>query len=251
MKKTLASVVICMLLIGCAATEFRHARANANLVKNGMTVQQAIELIGSSPTNKTSTALEWRRGNAQTYDATTDGAVIFHVADGVIIDVPEGGIFGPEARRLYLAAREAQREQQRTLYREQQEKQAKAAAAAAEERAAEIEAEIQAAAHAKVSCNLKSNCSKVFALAQIYVATETDQKIQVVTDSVIQTYNPTDVGHVGASIIKMPGRNDDAEVSLSLSCKSGNTLAGESLCRIRNTRVYKGFRTFIERRLVE
>ena len=78
-----------------------------------------------------------------------------------------------------------------------------------------------------------------------------DQKIQVVTDSVIQTYNPTDVGHVGASIIKMPGRNDDAEVSLSLSCKSGNTLAGESLCRIRNTRVYKGFRTFIERRLVE
>lgn len=251
MKKSLASVVICIILIGCAATEFKHARANANLVKNGMTVQQAIELIGSSPTNKSATALEWRRGNAQTYDATSDGAVIFHVANGVIVDVPEGGIFGPEARRLYLTAREAQREQQKAMYREQQEKQAEAAAAEAKKRATEVAAEMQAAARAKVSCNVKSNCSKVFALAQIYVATETDQKIQVVTDSVIQTYNPTDVGHVGASIVKMPGRGDDADVSLSLSCKSGDTPAGESLCRTRNTLIYERFRTFIERRLAD
>jgi hypothetical protein len=47
-----------------------------------------------------------------------------------------------------------------------------------------------AANGAKVVCDLKTTCAKVFALAQIYIATETDQKIQVVTDSVIQTYNP-------------------------------------------------------------
>lgn len=240
-----------MFLVGCAATEFKHARHNANLVKNGMTVQQAIDLIGSPPTSKTATTLEWRRGNAQTYDATPAGAVIFHVKDGMVIDVPEGGIFSPEARRTYLDTLKAKHDQQQALYREQQEKKAKEAADATNKRKAEIADEMYAAARAKVPCNVKTNCSKVFALAQIYVATETDQKIQVVTDSVIQTYNPTEVGHVGASIIKMPGHGDDAEVSLSLSCKTGSSLAGESLCSIRNTQIYAGFKNFIERRLAD
>ena len=116
---------------------------------------------------------------------------------------------------------------------------------------AEISAEMQAAANARVACNMKSTCQKVFALAQIYIATETDQKIQVVTDSVIQTYNPTEAGHVGASIIKMPGRGDNADVSLSLSCKSDGLRETQSLCRLKNTRLYNGFRPFIEHRLVQ
>jgi len=273
LKIFLSLVFISMLLASCAATTFNHARSNANLVKDGMTVQQAVSLIGMPPTHETATTLEWRSGHAQSYDATPDGAISFQVKDGVIVGVPEGGIFGSEARRRFIAAWAEKRDQEaanqmgqqqkaaeaeaeaarrRNALLEQQAEKARAEAAAADAEArAEIAAEMQAAANARVACNVKSTCPKVFALAQIYIATETDQKIQVVTDSVIQTYNPTDIGHVGASIIKMPGRGDNAEVTLSLSCKSGDYREGQSLCRIKNTRLYQGFRPFIERRLVQ
>lgn len=259
--------------MGCAATTFNHARSNANSVKNGMTIQQTVALIGMAPTHETATTLEWRSGRAQTYDATTDGAISFQVKDGVIVGVPEGGIFGIEARRQFVTAWAAKRDQEAAGQRDQQEKEAIEAAEAARIRSAElteqdkraradaameeaksraeISAEIQAAANARVACNMKSTCQKVFALAQIYIATETDQKIQVVTDSVIQTYNPTEAGHVGASIIKMPGRGENADVTLSLSCKSDGLHATQSLCRVKNTRLYNGFRPFIEHRLVQ
>jgi hypothetical protein len=272
--KIFSSIVfISMLLVSCAATTFNHARSNANLVKDGMTVQQAVSLIGMPPTHETATTLEWRSGHAQSYDATPDGAISFQVKDGVIVGVPEGGIFGSEARRRFVAAWAEKRDQEAANQRDQQRQAAEAEAEAARKRSAllteqdkklraeaadeeakaraEIAAEMQAAANARIACNVKSTCLKVFALAQIYIATETDQKIQVVTDSVIQTYNPTDIGHVGASIIKMPGRGDSAEVTLTLSCKTGDYREGQSLCRIKNTRLYQGFKPFIERQLVQ
>jgi hypothetical protein len=227
-----------------------------------MTVEEAIRVIGMQPTTRTDTALEWRRGNAQWYNATPNGAIVFHVKDGRIVEVPEGGIFGPEALRLYNEKWLAQRERQDALDRERQEKEDRAAAEAKAKREAELVAEAQqvrkeladeaqAAADAKVTCNVKSTCGKVFALAQIYIATETDQKIQVVTDSVIQTYNPTEIGNVGASIIKMPQRGDNAMVSLSLSCKTSDFSESRALCRSKKTMLYKRFRPFIEGRVAQ
>jgi hypothetical protein len=251
LKRYLIAVFIGLLLTGCASSAFRSARANANLVKNGMTVQEAVQVIGTPPSIRTATVLEWRHGTAQRYDATPNGAISFHVKNGVIVDVPEGGIFGPAARRLYAEEWSAQRERNQALDREKQEKDAKAAAEARARIAAEIMAETSAANDAKVVCDLKTTCAKVFALAQIYIATETDQKIQVVTDSVIQTYNPTETGNVGASIIKMPQRGDRAVVSLSLTCKSSDLALSESLCRSKRTGLYNGFRPFIESRLVQ
>jgi hypothetical protein len=266
LKRYLIALFFGLLLTGCASSAFKTARSNANLVKNGMTVQQAVELIGTPPSSRTEAVLEWRRGTAQQYDATLNGAISFHVKDGLIVDVPEGGIFGPVARRQYAEERAAQRERQEALEREQQEKAQEAAAqvdaqraaadaekarANAEQARAEAEAEAKAAADARIACNVKSTCGKVFALAQIYIATETDQKIQVVTDSVIQTYNPTEIGNVGASIIKMPQHGDNAVVSLSLTCKSGDHETGGSLCRVKKTSLYERFRPFIESRLAQ
>lgn len=269
MKKFFSFVFVSLVLVGCAATTFNHARSNANSVKSGMTIQQAVALIGMAPTHETATTLEWRSGRAQTYDATPEGAISFQVKDGLIVGVPEGGIFGNEARRQFVEAWAAKRDQEaagrekevmdaaeaarrRSATLAEQAEKARADRAVEEAKMrAEISAEMQAAANARVACNMKSTCQKVFALAQIYIATETDQKIQVVTDSVIQTYNPTEAGHVGASIIKMPGRGDNADVSLSLSCKSDGLRETQSLCRLKNTRLYNGFRPFIEHRLVQ
>jgi hypothetical protein len=238
-----------------------------------MTVQKAVDLIGTPPTDQSATTIDWRHGNAQKYDGTQDGAISFHLKDGLIVDVPEGGIFSPQARRAFVTAWAAQRDQQAARDAALNEAESKAAAearakhdaelAAQAERLrskqiedavqahAELKAEVEAATSAKLACNVKTTCAKVFALAQIYIATETDQKIQVVTDSVIQTYNPTEDGKVGASIIKMPQRGDGALVSLSLSCKSSGFAAMESLCRKKNTRLYQGFLPFIETRLAQ
>lgn len=260
MKKILLSIIAAAFLAGCAASAYKSARSNADLVKNGMTVDQAIAVLGMAPSNRSSTDVEWRRGNAQTYDATPSGAIKFHLKDGLIADVPEGGIFGPEARRAYIEARNALRAEREAA--DEREQQANAAqAAAADERArarkeariaqakTEIAEELKAAAGANVACNEKSSCAKVFALAQIYIATETDQKIQVVTDTIIQTYNPTEMGKIGATIMKVPQRADGAVVALSLACKSGDEDEFGSTCRTRNADIYKRFRPFIEARL--
>jgi uncharacterized protein (DUF1501 family) len=193
-------------------------------------------------------------------DATSGGAIRFHVKDGVIVGVPQGGIFGPEARKLFLADWAVEEEKKRAAQLVQQQADAEAAAKAAEAMRAKeaalaaadaqmIAEEMHSATNAKVMCNVKTSCPKVFALAQIYIATETDQKIQVVTDSVIQTYNPTEAGNVGASIIKMPQRGDNAEVSLTLTCKSGEYDSAGRLCLLKKIKLYRGFRSFIESRL--
>jgi hypothetical protein len=272
LKTLLASICLSIVLAGCAASSYNGARSSANLVTNGMTIAQAVQIIGMPPTHQTTTDLTWTRGTAQTYDATSGGAIRFHVKDGMIVGVPQGGIFSAEARRLFLAEWAAEQDRKSATALQEYEAAAKEAAEAAAKRsaalaadaeknrarqaalAAERDAEIleeqKAAAGAKIVCNVKTSCGKVFALAQIYIATETDQKIQVVTDSVIQTYNPTEVGNVGASIIKMPQRGDNAEVSLSLSCKNSEFDSAGSLCRIKKTKLYKGFRPFIQSRLV-
>ncbi|MFL6671922.1 MAG: hypothetical protein ACJ8LG_01380 [Massilia sp.] len=260
MKKQLLTIVAAILLAGCAASAYKTARSNANLVRNGMTIQQAADILGIPPSHQTGTAVEWRRGNAQFYDATPSGAIKFQLKDGVIVDVPEGGVFGPEARRRYIEVSNALRAEQEARDREGQARaaaeaeRAKAAREAkavadAEQAEAERKAEELAAAAANVPCNEKSTCAKVFSLAQIYIATHADQKIQVVTDTIIQTYNPTEVAMVGATIMKMPKKADAAVVTLSLSCNTGEFKTAEGLCRGKKTEIYKGFRPFVETRL--
>ena len=93
------------MFAGCAASSFRTARENANQVKNGMTVQQAEAILGMPATDKTADKVKWRRGNALRYDATPNGSVEFTVENGVIVGVPEGGVFGPVARQAYVQKR--------------------------------------------------------------------------------------------------------------------------------------------------
>jgi hypothetical protein len=89
----------------------------------------------------------------------------------------------------------------------------------------------------------------VFALAQIYLAQNSDQKIQVVTDTIVQTYNPTDNGKVGMSIVKMPGKGTKEIVEITASCKDSEFHSFASICRQTRTRIYCGFRPFIEAHL--
>lgn len=261
MKKAVAVLMMAAIFAGCAASSFRTARENANQVKNGMTVQQAETILGMPATDKTADKVKWRRGNALRYDATPNGSVEYGVENGVIVGVPEGGVFGPLARQAYLqkqaeekAARQAEKAADDAVDAAKKAASAKAAEVRRERDDAQTKEDIAAQAKAReqanVICRDKTSCAKMFSLAQIYVTQNADQKIQVATDTVIQTYNPTEGGNVGASIIKMPGSGSNEKITLTLNCKSEFEGYGKS-CRLKQTRIYSDFRSFIEKNLAK
>jgi hypothetical protein len=118
---------------------------------------------------------------------------------------------------------------------------------AAERVKAEVETERLAAADSSITCNDRATCSKVFALAQIYTNLNSDQKIQVATDTIIETYNPTDAGKVGITIIKTPRHGSTEIISITPSCIEMET--NGSTCRLKRTKIYAGFRPFIDGKL--
>lgn len=258
MKRIFLLLTALILLAGCAAQTYKAARSNANMVTNGMTLQQAIEILGMPPTNTVGETALWRRGNAQTYTGTASGAIQFRVVNGRIVDVPEGGIFSPAAREKVIAewvrqreAKDAKRAEDERLAEERARLAAEARKAQEEkdeaQRVKDVAAELAAAENSIVICKDKTTCGKVFALAQIYVQQNADQKIQVATDTIIETYSPTEDGKVGIAVVKMPSAGTLEIVKISPSCKEGNHY--ERSCRLKRTSIYRGFRPFIERSL--
>lgn len=262
LKKLLGILLFAVLLSACAASTYRTARENANHVKNGMTLAEATRVIGMEPTHVTAEFVEWRRGNAQAYNGTPRGSIRFKLSEGIVTDVPEGGIFSDAAWKRLDAARELASARDAEAEALAAESDAQAAEAAAKKRAevkvaeelqakAEILAEAKAASASSVVCRDKTTCSKIFALAQIYASQNADQKIQVATDTIIETYNPTDGGKVGIAIVKMPRHGSTEIISITPNCREGEFNAYASLCRAKRTRIYAGFRPFIEASLAK
>lgn len=260
MKKIFLLLTVLAMLSGCAAQAYKTARGNGNQVKNGMTVAQASEILGMPPTHTIGDRVQWRRGNAQKYDATASGAIEFRVVDGRIVDVPEGGIFSPaavakfnaewvkqrqaaDAERARADAEQAERDRIAAEDRKAQEEQDQA------ERVVEIAAEMDAAEKSIVICKDKVSCDKVFSLAQIYVQQNADQKIQVATNTIIETYNPTEEGKIAITVIKMPRAGTLELVKITPSCKEGNHFG--KYCRQKRTSIYRGFKPFIEQSLAK
>jgi hypothetical protein len=150
-----------------------------------MTVQQAEAILGMPASDNGVNRVAWRRGNAQRYDATPNGAIEYKVENGVIVGVPEGGVFGPLARQAFvqkLADESAARRAASEAYEE-----AEAVKKAASDKAEavrrereeaqtkdEIAAQSKAREQANVICGDKNTCAKVFSLAQIYITQHAD-----------------------------------------------------------------------------
>jgi hypothetical protein len=68
---------------------------------------------------------------------------------------------------------------------------------------------------------------------------------------VIETYNPTDVGKVGMSVMKVPGKGASEMLVLAPSCKVSEYDRDGDYCRLRKTGLYRDFRAFMDERLVQ
>lgn len=127
---------------------------------------------------------------------------------------------------------------------DEERKAAAAAAVRAQQEVARAALLADAARGSRLTCADDTECRKAFSLAQIYVSTMTDMKIQFATDTIIETYNPTEIGKRGAKVIKMPGAGQSAEIVLTVFCREcPETPDGGSLS------LMKEFRQFVETRL--
>lgn len=99
-------------------------------------------------------------------------------------------------------------------------------------------------------CKNKLECEKAFSLTQIYIATNTDMKIQMANDTVIETYNPNKSELIGATAFKIPKEGTSAEIRLIVTCKTDRSDEAERLCKQRSILLNSQFPTFLKERLV-
>ena len=93
-------------------------------------------------------------------------------------------------------------------------------------------------------CETEDQCTKAFALAQIFVSDFADSKIRIATDSIVETYSPTRMGTVGLKVSKIPGKGHSAKIVLKVACKADNK-QDEQLCQMIQTRHFKEFPRFM------
>jgi hypothetical protein len=117
-----------------------------------------------------------------------------------------------------------------------------------EELKAQIVELMQAEKDAMVYCPDKVACDKAFSLTQIYLNQTADMKIQVATDTIVETYNPTEDGKLGLKVIRIPGKGSSAAISLTANCKDEKGTYAK-VCRLGKIQAYRGFPPFVERML--
>jgi len=127
----------------------------------------------------------------------------------------------------------------------------------------EKDAEQDAAVH----CSTKAHCDRLFSLAHTYITSEASKKIKFSADNIIESYEPTDVGDIGMTAVKVPGTGDSAVIRLSVSCMIfGSDIIIENLkvetepaeklrskmktskisCLSKKISVYRDFRSFVD-----
>jgi outer membrane protein assembly factor BamE (lipoprotein component of BamABCDE complex) len=260
MKKIIL-ILTAIILSACANAQWRSALDQTNQVKNGMTSKEVIAIMGMPPLRRSTTEMLWGYGSYQTWNGTRQGAARFLLKDDVTYGIPEGGIFSSGGIALYVA--ESVRRQD-TLAKEAEEQKKIKEAQLAKEKAIMLEemaAETEAISKSALRCLDKSICTKMFSLAQIYVSSRSDQKIQVATDTIIETYNPTTLHNIGMKIVKTPKQGSAEEVAITVTCKEleltdsrttvSEYLSSKSFCRKKRTEMYAGFRPFMESSLAK
>ena len=105
---------------------------------------------------------------------------------------------------------------------------------------------IEAAQRSRFICQNKTECQKAFSLTQIFVSENSDMKIQVATETIIETYNPNESMNTGLKAIKIPRRGDSAEIVLTASCRDEGRESFKDVCDNKILSVYRKFPTFLQ-----
>ncbi|MCK7579475.1 MAG: hypothetical protein MZV65_29690 [Chromatiales bacterium] len=73
----------------------------------------------------------------------------------------------------------------------------------------------EAKRRAVLRCKGASACDKAMASAQDFVVLNSNMRIHVATDTLIETYKPIEIGQLGMKVLKVPVSGDEAELQLT------------------------------------
>jgi len=152
--------------------------------------------------------------------------------------------FESAAAMAELSADAARKEQERLAAEKQ--RNADEAHAELERKRRQRLAELASAAqNARFTCQTKTECQKAFSLTQVFISDNADMKIQVATETIIETYNPTEMMKIGMKAVKIPRKGDSAEIIVTVTCRDeGNQSAGE-VCNTKLLTIYRSYPTFV------
>jgi hypothetical protein len=105
---------------------------------------------------------------------------------------------------------------------------------------------IDAAQKSRFLCKFKSECDKAFSLTQIFVSENSDMKIQVATDTIIESYNPTESLKTALKAIRIPQRGDAAEIVLTASCRDEGRVSLKETCDQKLLSIYLAYPVFVQ-----
>lgn len=99
-------------------------------------------------------------------------------------------------------------------------------------------------------CGDKLQCDKAFSLTQIFIATNSDMKIQLATDTLIETYNPNKEGAMGAMAMKLPLEGSAAEIRLLVTCRAEKLKSMVENCKRDSIKMNLAFAQFLREKLL-
>ncbi|MDO9454095.1 MAG: hypothetical protein Q7J29_14750 [Stagnimonas sp.] len=138
-----------------------------------------------------------------------------------------------------------ERENSDSMARSKEEEERKSAEA--RRRFADLQSRMNtAAANARYTCADALQCSKVFALTQIYITEKATMRIQTANDTILETFNPVKFADTGMRAIKVPRAGTSAEVRLEVSCGPIRSEADTTTCYLRAIPIFEGFRPFVQ-----
>jgi hypothetical protein len=111
-----------------------------------------------------------------------------------------------------------------------------------------LRAELSTAAErARYYCTTKDECQKAFSLTQIFISENADMKIQVATDTIVETYNATQEMNVALKAIKIPGAGTSSQIALSGNCKGLEREPDgiSDLCVQKMLRIFRAYPDFM------
>lgn len=106
-----------------------------------------------------------------------------------------------------------------------------------------------ASSRARFPCQGKFKCEKYFSLTQIYISENSDMRIQLATDTIIETHNPSKLFYVGLKATKTPGKLDNAEIRLSATCKDSDNDDYRDACNKKLILIYNNYPKFMQKAL--
>ncbi|PLC44540.1 hypothetical protein C0Q88_07625 [Ralstonia pickettii] len=72
---------------------------------------------------------------------------------------------------------------------------------------------------AVVTCVGKTQCDKAWALTRVYVSERSATKVQLSTDTLIETYGPVDRVTVSLRAVRTPGPGDTQTIEIGANCR--------------------------------